>query len=155
CRANGLPPLTVLIVRDQDGLPGGKVDRRRGCPRRPGERVPASLAGEPSADRGATGGCLPGPLAGGRRRLARHGGLHRPSPAQGRRKIGARPVATTKESREGPTPNGGVRSEAYYSNDQGEPVDKSVATCIEIVEYDAEGKVVGRTYGTLTPQPTK
>ena len=64
-------------------------------------------------------------------------------------------MATTKESREGPTPNGGVRSEAYYSNDQGEPVDKSVATRIEIVEYDAEGKVVGRTYGTLTPQPTK
>lgn len=55
----------------------------------------------------------------------------------------------TKEAREGETPAGGVRSEIYYKDDKGEPVDKSEATAAEIVEYNAEGEVIARTYGTI------
>lgn len=56
---------------------------------------------------------------------------------------------TTSETREGPTPNGGVRSEAIYSDGKGNLRDKKVATHMEIVEYDAQGNIVHRTYGTL------
>lgn len=55
----------------------------------------------------------------------------------------------TKETHNGPTPNGGVRSEAYFLNDKRELVDKSIATQVEIVEFDSNGKAIHRTYGTL------
>jgi hypothetical protein len=58
-------------------------------------------------------------------------------------------MATTKTSA-GPTPSGGVRSEALYADDDGNPSDESVATKVEITEYDEAGQVVGRTYGAIT-----
>lgn len=54
-------------------------------------------------------------------------------------------MATT-ETRTGPTPNGGVRSEAMYRDAAGNPVDKSEAYHVEILEFDAHGTVVARTY---------
>jgi hypothetical protein len=56
----------------------------------------------------------------------------------------------------GPTPNGGVASTIYYRDDNGDPVDESVATNAEIVEVDVAGKVIYRTYGMInrgTPAP--
>lgn len=55
----------------------------------------------------------------------------------------------TEESREGPTPNGGVRSTIYYTDDEGRPADKRVATQTMIAEFGADGTVVHRTYGHL------
>lgn len=55
----------------------------------------------------------------------------------------------TTEERQGPTPNGGVRSVIIYSDDKGNLVDRAVATRAEIIEYDAAGRVVMRTYGTF------
>jgi len=49
----------------------------------------------------------------------------------------------------GPTPNGGVRSKAFFQDDEGEPIDQEEATRVEIVEYDAAGDVISRTYGEL------
>lgn len=54
-------------------------------------------------------------------------------------------MATT-ETRTGPTPNGGVRSEAMYQDATGNPVDKLQARYIEILEFDTHGTVVARTY---------
>ena len=54
----------------------------------------------------------------------------------------------TSKTVEGETPNGGVRSTAFYQDDEGNPADQSVATRVEYIEYDAEGKEVMRTYGT-------
>jgi hypothetical protein len=47
---------------------------------------------------------------------------------------------------EGPTPAGGVRSVIYYLDDAGKPSDPAVATRVEITEYDAQFKVIRRTY---------
>ncbi|HVK10317.1 MAG TPA: hypothetical protein VM597_16240 [Gemmataceae bacterium] len=55
----------------------------------------------------------------------------------------------TQESRDGPTPNGGVRSTIYYLDDAGNPADKESATRCEIVEYDAQGNSIHRTHATL------
>lgn len=52
----------------------------------------------------------------------------------------------THESRVHPTPHGGVKSTAYYRDDHGDPAPRSKATQIEIVEFDANGKQVYRTY---------
>lgn len=52
----------------------------------------------------------------------------------------------TKEEREGPTPNGGVRSVAYFRDEGGRPCPKREAAGTEIVEYDASGNAVFRTY---------
>lgn len=54
-----------------------------------------------------------------------------------------------KETVKGSTPNGGVKSTIYYRSKGGKPVDKEQAERCEIVEYDKEGKVVGRTYGMV------
>jgi hypothetical protein len=56
------------------------------------------------------------------------------------------------ETSDGPTPNGGVSSEIIYSDDNGNPVEKAQATQAEIREYDAQGKVINRTYGKIRPQ---
>jgi hypothetical protein len=66
----------------------------------------------------------------------------------GPNRVGA--LVVTSEESGGPTPNGGVRSVIYYQDDDGNPADKSVATRAEIVEYDADGKDIHRTYGTFT-----
>ena len=55
----------------------------------------------------------------------------------------------TEERFEGPTPNGGVVSIAYYLDDDRQLVPKSQATNVEIVEEDDTGDIVFRTYGTL------
>lgn len=55
-------------------------------------------------------------------------------------------MATSREII-GPTPNGGVRSEAIFLDKDRQLVDESVATHVEIVEYDVQGEVVARTYG--------
>lgn len=55
--------------------------------------------------------------------------------------------------KDGPTPNGGTYSVVYFLDDSGELVDEAEATNVELVEFDAEGSQVFRTYGQLTPQP--
>ena len=54
-----------------------------------------------------------------------------------------------KERTDGPTPNGGSYSEIYYRDDDGNPADKKAATRCEIVEYDAEGRIISSTLGFL------
>jgi hypothetical protein len=56
----------------------------------------------------------------------------------------------TSERREGPTPHGGVASEAIYLNDANELADKEDATRVEILEFDESGEVIHRTYAELT-----
>jgi hypothetical protein len=55
----------------------------------------------------------------------------------------------TQESRDGPTPNSGVRSTIHYQDDEGNPADKEKATRCEIVEYDWNGIELRRTHGLL------
>ncbi len=55
----------------------------------------------------------------------------------------------TEETKDGPTPSGGVRSTIYYEDAQGNPVDKAAATNVMIVEFDKDGNSIRRTYGTL------
>jgi hypothetical protein len=55
----------------------------------------------------------------------------------------------TEESRPGPTPNGGAKSTMFYLDDAGEPAEREVATQAVIVEYDAQGAPIHRTYGTF------
>ena len=57
---------------------------------------------------------------------------------------------TTQESKTGKTPNGGVRSTAFYQDDQGKPADKNKATQVMFVEFDKNDKVINRTYGTFS-----
>ena len=59
----------------------------------------------------------------------------------------------TVERHEGPTPNGGSYSVAYYLTSTGQLIDKSLARRIKIEEYDADDNLIWRTYGFLTPQP--
>lgn len=40
------------------------------------------------------------------------------------------------EKKEGKTPNGGVRSEVHYLDDNGNPVDKEQATRGYVIEFD-------------------
>lgn len=55
----------------------------------------------------------------------------------------------TTEERDGPTPNGGVKSRAFYLDDEGNPADKGVATAVKIEELNAEGEPFFRTYARL------
>jgi hypothetical protein len=55
----------------------------------------------------------------------------------------------TKETKLGRTPNGGIYRTAFYKDDKGNLADKSVATRVEIVEYDQDGKEIHRTYGPI------
>lgn len=49
---------------------------------------------------------------------------------------------------DGPTPAGGVRSEAYLTDAAGAPTDDpKAAVAVEIVEFDAAGDELARTYG--------
>lgn len=49
---------------------------------------------------------------------------------------------------DGPTPAGGVRSEAYLTDAAGAPTDDpAAAVAAEIVEYDAADQEIARTYG--------
>lgn len=55
----------------------------------------------------------------------------------------------TSERRDGPTPNGGAYSIAYYRDASGKPATKDKAVEIEIVEYAADGREVVRTYAVI------
>jgi hypothetical protein len=58
-------------------------------------------------------------------------------------------TSKTRERRDGPTPNGGVYSIAYYMDASGNPVPKSRATQMKIEEYDRKGNSIHRTYGSI------
>lgn len=50
------------------------------------------------------------------------------------------------ERSDGPTPNGGAYAIAYFADARGNPCVKADARSMEIVEYDADGEAVHRTY---------
>lgn len=52
-------------------------------------------------------------------------------------------------SKEGPTPNGGVRSTLFYLDSDGREADAKTATKLVIVEYDAAGAAIHRTYADV------
>jgi hypothetical protein len=52
----------------------------------------------------------------------------------------------TSERRDGPTPNGGAYSIAYFLNRRGGPATKDRAAAVEIVEFSAAGEEIFRTY---------
>lgn len=54
-----------------------------------------------------------------------------------------------EETREGPTPNGGVKSTIYYYDAKDNPTNKEDASKAVIVEYDSTGKAVARTYANF------
>ncbi len=53
-----------------------------------------------------------------------------------------------EERIDGPTPAGGAYAVAVFSRD-GQPVEKSEATAVEVVEYAEDGTAISRTYATL------
>jgi hypothetical protein len=55
----------------------------------------------------------------------------------------------------GPTPNGGVASEIFYRDKDGEGCGPEEAATCEIVEYDADGHVIFRTYGRCNARRLK
>lgn len=55
-------------------------------------------------------------------------------------------VGPTEERKQHPTPNGGVESVVYYRDAMGNPAPKEVAVGAEIIELDAKGKELQRTY---------
>jgi hypothetical protein len=57
----------------------------------------------------------------------------------------------TSERIDGPTPNGGVASVAYFRDAEGNPCPKDEAVGIEIHELDAAGTAIRRTH--LIRQP--
>lgn len=57
----------------------------------------------------------------------------------------------TQERADGPTPNGGTYSIAYYSDGRGNRVPKAEAAAVEVVEFDASGRALRRTYARLKP----
>lgn len=52
----------------------------------------------------------------------------------------------TEERIDGPTPNGGTYSVAYFRDAEGNRCGKAEAASTEILEYDADDQCVGRTY---------
>ncbi len=59
----------------------------------------------------------------------------------------------TSEEREGPTPNGGVRSVAHYLDAAGRPAEKGQAVKVRILEFDAGGDIVMTTHGEIGAKP--
>lgn len=53
------------------------------------------------------------------------------------------------EFKDGITPSGGVRSEVYYFDINGQSVDKDQATVGIIREFDAEGNLIQETRANL------
>ena len=49
----------------------------------------------------------------------------------------------------GPTPNGGVKSEMHFLDDDHMAVRQEEASQVIIVEYDQDGSVIQRTYGKV------
>ena len=69
--------------------------------------------------------------------------------ARGNGKLRAGKAMFSKETKLGRTPNGGIYRTAFYQDDKGNPADKSVATRVEVVEYDLAGKEIHRTCGPI------
>jgi hypothetical protein len=61
----------------------------------------------------------------------------------------------TEERRDGPTPAGGTSSVIYYRAANGDPAPKSRAVRAEVLEFDAAGVVIARTYGHLSPDASR
>ena len=55
------------------------------------------------------------------------------------------------EKKDGKTPNGGVRSESYFMDDNKNPAPKDTATFVEVVELNEEGSIVFRSYMRSPP----
>ena len=54
-----------------------------------------------------------------------------------------------KELIEGKTPNGGVKAEIYYMNDNEEMVDKKKATRVVIRELDENNNLIFESWGII------
>jgi len=55
----------------------------------------------------------------------------------------------TSERRDNPTPNGGDYSEIFYFDDDGNSVDKTVATKAIIKEYKKDGTVINEIFADI------
>lgn len=58
----------------------------------------------------------------------------------------------TSERVDGKTPNGGVYFIAYFSDKNGNPIDKDKAERFEIIEFDANDNQIMRTYAVTNPE---
>lgn len=58
-------------------------------------------------------------------------------------------ASITEERIDGATPAGGAYAVAYYLSAAGEPIDRALAERVEIVEFDAGGKEIARTYAEI------
>lgn len=56
------------------------------------------------------------------------------------------PPGPTSERSAGPTPAGGAFAIAYFRDARGNPCRKEDAAATEIVEFDAAGRAIRRTY---------
>ena len=54
---------------------------------------------------------------------------------------------------EGPTPNGGAYSLAYFQDAAGQPAPKELAARVEIHEMNEAGEIIFRTYAELPAPP--
>ena len=61
----------------------------------------------------------------------------------------------THERHNGATPNGGVYSELWYFNKDGNVVDEKEAVRCVIRECDKEGNTIAETWGMLAPRKKK
>jgi hypothetical protein len=59
----------------------------------------------------------------------------------------------TSERHDGPTPAGGVASVAYWQDANGNATTKELAVAAEIVELDAGGNIIARTYAEINRAP--
>ena len=55
----------------------------------------------------------------------------------------------TQRTINGPTPNGGVKSVAYYQDAEGNPVEQVDAKRVEIHELGEHDEILFRTYATI------
>lgn len=53
------------------------------------------------------------------------------------------------ETHDGPTPAGGVRSQIFYQDADGNPAEKEEAVRMRIIELDDKGNVIRTTYGAI------
>jgi hypothetical protein len=58
----------------------------------------------------------------------------------------------SSQKRDGPTPNGGAYSQAFFLDVRQVLVDERVATRIRIIEYNDKGEIIHTTYGTIDRQ---
>lgn len=75
--------------------------------------------------------------------------VERPTTAADDRVDPAHPEYSQRD--DGPTPNGGAYSIAYFSDARGNPCAREDAHSMEIVEFDADGEAVHRTYMRKPP----